>query len=273
MTVAAYVDVDFENQPQYIPGYTREQLNTFNASKGEYKKYGDNFDTIPEGDWKELANNLQKAGGNCQRVARVMNQSNEGSCVGNMAAAACEYLQSRAVGRDKVISISAMSMYKQIGSSPNSGANVGDSMKRAIDTGFLPLDTDENKRRFKHTMSHTGFRQSWPSGWKDTAELFANCEAFVCESYAEAFSAGLKGMCIGVGRAGHSILYLDPIWDDSAWFWDYVNSWGQWGFGKGQFEYGFGRDSSRYWKSALDWCVAWEAADTAGFEWILAQAA
>lgn len=268
--VSKFIDVDFTQQDEFPAGYTEEHLRQFNASKGAMKKFGDNFEVIPEGNWREMANELAKVGGNAMRIARIMNQQNEGSCVGNQAAQACEYLQSRLLGRDKVIPISAISMYKQIGSSPNSGANVGDSMDRAQDTGFLPLDTPENRKIFgDHVMPHTGFYTKWPSGWKETAKKFANCEAFVCESYAEAFSAAFRGMCIGVGRAGHSILYLDPVWDEGAWFWDYVNSWGKWGFAKGIHDYGFGRDSSRYWKSALDWCIAWEAIDSSGFNFAI----
>lgn len=267
----SYVDVDFTVQPQYVPGYTVEHLKSFQQQKRNFKQYSDYKETYPEKDWKELAANLNAAGGNASLLTRIMNQSNEGSCVGNMAAQACEYLQARCVGKDKVIPISAISMYKMIGSSPNSGANIEDAMNRAQDSGFLPLDTPENRARFgAHVMPHTGFYTKWPTGYKTTMIKFARIEAYIIQNVAEAFSALIKGLLIGVGRAGHSIDYVDPVYPEGSLMFDYVNSWGPWGFGKAGFSAGFGRDSSRLFNEALDYCIAWEAVDPSGYDWIIA---
>jgi hypothetical protein len=262
----AFIDVDFPNQPQYVQGYVKKPRNVYrSASK---RIFGDAFPVLNETERRDAANEMQKAGGGLSRlITRIYNQSNEGSCVGNMGGQGCEVLEAKCVGKDRVVPISAMSMYKQIGSSPNSGASVEDCIDRMADTGFLPLDTPENKARFKHTMSHTNFRQPWPSGWKDTAIIFANVEGFWCDTVAEMETALILGMPVGVGRAGHSILYLEPFYEGTTRFIDYVNSWGQWGFGKGDFSYGFGRDSSRLFNESADWCYAFQAADPSKWDW------
>lgn len=260
----SFVDVDFSTQSQYVPGYSpgdgRERV---------CGSFGDSFELIPEKDWKELANLLvSEKSGLSWLVTRIYNQSNEGSCVGNAGAQAHENMQAQLAGRDRVVPISAMSMYKQIGSSPNSGANVGTCVSRMNDTGFLPLDTDANKQRFKHTMSHTGFRQSWPSGWKETAAMFAGIEGYECESVNAMVSALFRGMRVIVGRAGHSILYLEPFYDGSTLCIDYVNSWGDWGFGKGNMSTGFGRDTARLYRESADWCYAFAAPDPSKWNWL-----
>lgn len=267
----SFVDVDFTKDPRYIPGYTTDDVKRYKTFAASARKYSDNFEVLSESDLKDAANDLAKAGGNARLITRIFNQSNEGSCVGNAFTQGHQVCQARLAGKHRVIQMSAMSLYKQIGSSPNSGANIGDAMERLEDTGVLPLDTPDNKSRFKHTMSHTGFRQAWPSNWKETANLFANCEMFVAESFMEAATAMVRGRCVGVGRAGHSILYVDPVWED-GWAIDYVNSWGDWGFGKGDFDAGFGRDTRRLFNEACDWCVVFEGPDPAKWSWLMEMA-
>jgi hypothetical protein len=257
MTVeeSKFVDVDFTKSQFYLPGYSSSYRPRLCAGA-----FGDKFDIIPESQWRDMAKAAAESGGsNSRLITRIYNQLNEGSCVGNMGGQAMEFMQAKTVGLDRVVPISAMSIYKQIGSSPNSGATVHDCIDRLNDTGCLPLDTPGNKTRFKHTMSHTGFRQAWPSGWKDTARVFSGMEGFVCRSVSEMVTALLRGFCVGVGRAGHSVLYLEVVFDGSSMFIDYVNSWGEWGFGKGLFSYGFGRDSVRLFRESADWCYAFQA--------------
>ncbi len=267
--MATYVDFDFTKDPRYVPGYTAEHLGAFKANFASLPKYSDNFDILSDSDLKDAANEAAKVGGNARLITRIFDQGNEGSCVGNAFTQGHQVCQARLGGKHRVIQMSAMSLYKQIGSSPNSGANIGDAMERLEDTGILPLDTAENKQRFKHTMSHRGFRQSWPDGWKETAKLFGNCEMFVAESFQEAATAIARGRCVGVGRAGHSILYVDLIYDD-GWAFDYANSWTEdWGFAKGDFQGGFGRDTRRLYNEACDWCVVFEGPDPAEWPWLL----
>lgn len=265
----SYVDYNFTQDPNYVQGYTVEHAKQFQACKSSLPQYADNFEVLTEPALKEAAAELKRVGGNSKLITRIFGQKSEGSCVGNAFMQGLQYCQAKLAGKHRVIQMSAMSLYKQIGSSPNSGANIGDAMDRLKDTGGLPLDTEENKRRFKHTMSHTNFRQPWPAGWKETAKLFANCEMFVANHWMEAFSALARGLCIGVGRAGHSILYLDPVFEDGTWAVDYVNSWDEsWGFAKGDFRGGFGRDTRRLFNEATDWCVVFEGPDSEAWNWL-----
>ena len=258
----SFVDVDFTTQPQYVQGYTVEDVKRFQDCKSSLPKYADNFEVLSDSDLKDAAAELAKIGGNANLITRIFDQGNEGSCVGNAFTQGHQVCQARLAGKHRVIQMSAMSLYKQIGSSPNSGANIGDAMERLQDTGLLPLDTEENIKRFKHTMSHRNFRQPWPSGWKETAALFSNLECFVAQSAQEALTAIARGRCVGVGRAGHSILYMDYVWEDGGWLFEYVNSWTEdWGYGKAGFNGGFGRDSRRLFNEACDWCVVFEAID------------
>ena len=267
VAVSNFIDFDFTKDKRYVQGYSPAYKPRICAGKFE-----DSFDVIPEKDWQGECERLKAGVGLASLVTRVYNQESEGSCVGNAGGQALEVLQAKTVGRDLVVPISACSIYKQIGSSPNSGASVDDCIDRLNDTGALPLNTPENMKRFKHTMSHTGFRQAWPSGWKDTAILFSGLEGYVCRSVYEMVSALFRGMCVQVGRAGHSILYLEPVWDGGL-FIDYVNSWGQWGFGKGFFQYGFGRDSRRYYAESADWCYAFQAPDSSRWNHLYSTAA
>ena len=265
-----FVDVDFTVQPQYVAGYSPDDVRERSFGGA----FGDSFELIPEADWRELAEAIkQENSGLSSLVTRIYNHQSEGSCVGNAGGQAHEVMQARLAGRDRVVPISAMSMYKQIGSSPSSGANVGTCVKRMHDTGFLPLDTAENKQRFKHTMSHTNFRQSWPSGWQETAAMLKGIEGYECESVNAMVTALFRNMCVIVGRAGHSILYLDPVYDGSTLFIDYVNSWGNWGFAKGNMTTGFGRDSARNYKSSASWCYAFAAPDSSKWDWLFTEAA
>lgn len=180
------------------------------------------------------------------------------NCVGNMEAQFHQVLQARQFGKDRVKQLSAASAYKQIGRSPNSGASISDALDCGLETGILPLDTPENRAQFgDHVLKHIGFRQSWPSGWESTAKHFRFQEFFLIRNRQELFSALLRGFPVGVGRAGHSILYTDLVWDESRWLVRYVNSWGEWGSGAGDFTYGFGYDTSRLFDQSARW--AWTA--------------
>ena len=266
--MSKFIDVDFPNDPKYIQGYTEENLKHYQKCMASLPKYADNFEVLSDSDLKEAASQAAQVGGNARLVTRIYDQGQEGACVANAFSQGHQVCQARLGGKHRVVQLSAISLYKQIGSSPNSGANIGDAMERLEDTGVLPLNTSENKSRFKHTMPNTGFRQPYPDGWKDTAKMFANCEMFVAESFQEAASAIARGRCVGVGRAGHSILYIDLIYDD-GWAFDYVNSWSEdWGFAKGDFQGGFGRDTRRLYNEACDWCVVFEGPDPSEWTWL-----
>ena len=118
-------------------------------------------------------------------------------------------------------------------------------------------DTPENRAKFGNfVMPENGFRTPWPSGdWQSVAANFRFTERFVIRSVAGLLTALCNEHPVGVGRSGHSILYLRPIYQN-GWKVLYVNSWGEWGTGAGDFEYGFGIDSINLIRSSASWCFA-----------------
>jgi len=255
----AFIDVPLDEEAEKL-GIPKGYMDDGRADK--CRSFADAEPLIPESQWRptyELikAANEGKGAFTSNLITRIFSQLNEGSCVGNAWLQFIQTMFARQFGKENVVQMSAISGYKQIGFSSNSGANIGDALERGIDTGALPLDTPENRVKFgKHVMPHTGFRTPFPDGWKDTAKHFRFDEFFLIRNRVELFSALLRGFPVLVGRAGHSILYLDLVWDDK-WLVRYVNSWGEWGGPAGDFQSGFGYDSSRLFDSSARY--AWTA--------------
>src|SRR5688500_14908996 len=111
-----FIDVDFPTDPRYTFGAAARALEC-----GTYPGYGDVVPVIPESQWPALAEQMAAGGGGCSAlVTRIYDQKNEGSCVGNAKAQQNQITQAIQHGKDKVVQLSAISMYKRIGSSPNS---------------------------------------------------------------------------------------------------------------------------------------------------------
>jgi hypothetical protein len=67
-------------------------------------------------------------------------------------------------------------------------------------------------------------------------------------------TAGFRREPIVVGRAGHSICYVRPVYQNGKWLWKYVNSWGdEWGDAGGRFNTGFGYDSQKLFNESAQW--------------------
>lgn len=246
------LDVDFTQDPRYVAGY-----NGVGESLMRLSRYEDAVDIIPESQWPQLYE-ARKGRRMRDLVTRIFDQGQEGSCVGNQAAQAHQVLQALELGKDAVVQLSAISLYKRIGSSANSGAYIGDAMDEIMERGVLPLDNPENRTKFgSAVMPHTGFRTPFPSNWQPTAAKFKMLEAYRGRSRAELITALFKGHPVGVGRAGHSILYLDPVYDGRDLFAEYANSWTpQWG------DNGFGRDSERMIRSSSGEFIVYRATNT-----------
>src|SRR5688572_22666193 len=138
------IDVDFPSDEKFTFGD-----QGFAAFGPPRAPYGDSVQVIPESQWKDLAKAIADAGGGCsQLVSRIYNQGNEGSCVANACSQAHEIVQAKTVGKDSVVHLSAISLYKRIGRSPNSGAMVSDGLDEMAERGILPLDTPENRAKF-----------------------------------------------------------------------------------------------------------------------------
>jgi hypothetical protein len=242
-----FIDVSFPDDDKFVFGD-----QGFAAFGPPRAPYGESVNVIPESQWKDLAAAIQAAGGGCsQAVSRIYNQGNEGSCVANACSQAHEIIQAQKFGKENVVHLSAISLYKRIGRSPNSGAMVSDGLEEMAERGVLPLDTPENRAKFgAHVMPNTGFRTAYPAGWESTAKKFAGSEWFIIESVNELITALLNQHPVVVGRSGHSICYCDAVYQDGALLVKYVNSWGDWG------EKGFGYDSSRLIRSSASWAFA-----------------
>jgi hypothetical protein len=194
------------------------------------------------------------------------NQGNEGSCVGNMAAKGIELLQSIEAGYDRTNIISAMSIYRNIGSSPQSGAMVSDALDFIAKYGALPQSTPENIAEFGAEVCapatgwlSVGRYASWSQTRKEVAGYFKLQEFYVVQSYWGLMSSLCRGWPVGVGRAGHSILYVRPAIRNGKLGVVYINSWGDWGFGAGQLASGFGYDSGSLVQQSASWAICFRS--------------
>lgn len=250
---ATYIDVDLAEAAKrlgFIPGELPSP-ETFAA-----ERYEDSEEIIPESRWREEVAAIEAANAGVEHlVTRIYDQRNEGSCVANACAQAHEVLQALQFGRDKVVPLSAISLYKRIGRSPGSGAMVSDGMEESRDRGILPLDTPENRARFKHVMPATGFYTRFPDGYEETAKQLRYHEYKIGRTVAELMTAGIKGHPAIIGRRGHSIMYARPTWQD-GWLYGYANSWNKsWGSPWGQMTGGFGFDSMGNIRSSAGYAV------------------
>lgn len=241
-----FIDYDFTKDPRYVPG----DLGLGDA--GQLCGVYDDSEEIME--WSEIDAEIEKldavGGGADQLVTRIYDQGREGSCVANAFSQSNEIVQALQFGRDKVVPLSAISLYKRIGRSPGSGAMVSDGIKEMVRRGILPLDNAANRQRFKHVMPATGFYTPFPSGWEETAALFRGHEYKIARSSKAVFTALVKQRPVVVGRAGHSIVYVRPMRRNGARVAKYPNSWSEgWG------DRGFGYDTARYFESASSWAV------------------
>lgn len=260
----AFIDVHFPDCDQFTYGCAPPSSLDLRLMRAG-PSYEDMLGIINRDEWGDRVREIDDSDtGMDWLVAYILNQGQEGSCVGNMESQGLQVLDAAQNGVGNVIPLSAISAYKQIGSSPNSGAMVDDAMEAALATGVLPLDTPANRTKYgQHVMPATGFYSPWPSGWKATAASFRLMEKFIIRSVDGIISALLRGHPVGVGRAGHSILYLRPMFKNrnygslSSLLVKYVNSWGDWGDAGGIHKTGFGYDSmglieeSGYWAFAF----------------------
>lgn len=244
-----FVDVDFRKDPRYVFG----ALPLPSAKHGQFTRYGDAVPVIPESQWDGLIAKIDADGGGLDRlVTRIYDQGQEGSCVANACSQSVEICQARQFGKANVVHLSAISLYKRIGSGPMSGADVADGLGELSKNGILPLDNPENRAKFgEHVMPNTGFYGKYPDGWEATAKHFRGTEWFICQNEAELITSLLNGHPVVVGRAGHSICYTRPMKRDGSLVVKYANSWrSDWG------DSGFGYDSLGMIRSAAEWAFA-----------------
>lgn len=251
-----YLDVDFQEQPEYIFGDTGP--NVF----GDMEFFEDGDEEIYTDAQVREACEMQEENGSLEWfVTSVFNQRQEGSCVGNAATKLFETMYNEHVGIENGIDFSAISLYKQIGRSASSGASVSDAFARLQDTGVLPLDTPENRAKFgDHVMPATGFSTRWPDAWKQTAAKFRIAGGKAIRSLPGLKTVLAKGRGVVVGREGHSIFYVGIRWKNGRYVVPYLNSWGSWGQAMGRMAAGFGWDSESQIKKSASWCFVIDSA-------------
>lgn len=249
-----FVDVDFTKDPNYVFGDITP--TAFRFACGNFE---DAVPTMSDAEIDAAIDLLDNGGeaGLDDLITRILNQGQEGSCVGNATTQGHQVAQAAQFGKDKVIQLSAISLYKQIGSSAQSGSSVDDAMSAIDSTGILPLDTPENRAKFgDQVMPPTGFKSPYPANWKTTAAMFRGFEFRVIRTTGGLWTALCQRKPVIVGRQGHSICYCRPTRKGGSRKVKYANSWGQWGDAGGDFSYGFGYDSESLIRQSASWCFA-----------------
>jgi len=204
--------------------------------------FEDAVPVIPRGEWRGLFESLPDLS---RLVKKIKNQGQEGSCASNATVQAYEIVFNLQFGVRRWIEFSAMSLYKRVGRTAQSGSVVGDNLKEIRDRGILPVDNPENRARFDCVHPATGFGRRLPSNWEETAAQFRAVEWFDISSFDGFMTALLLGYPVVYGRAGHAICGVRGVERSGAWHVKYANSWGPWG------ENGYGYDSERFISGAI----------------------
>jgi hypothetical protein len=190
-------------------------------------------DVVPElsqSQWPALIAEADAAGGMLDRlISRIFDQGQEGSCASNATGQSDEIVQTIQFGKENVVHVSAISLYKRVGDNSQSGSLISDNLKEIAERGILPLNSAENKARFPHTMPATGFSTPFPSGWEETAKRFRVLEWYDIATTIGCGTALLLGWPIVYGRQAHSICGARLVLRNGVFVVKYANSWGDWG--------------------------------------------
>ncbi len=235
--ISPFLDLDLDREARH----RGTPIGTFprrDKCGHRYPVFEDAIQEIPQADWGNIVTPADARGGMLDRlVTRIYDQGQEGSCASNATSQANEILQATQLGKDQVVHLSAISLYKRVGSSSQSGSMVSDNLDEMVARGILPLDNPENEARFAHTMPATGFSTPFPSGWEATGKQFGCQEWYDVSTTGGFATALLLGIPVVYGRQGHSICAVRLVLQGGKWVVKYANSWGDWG------ENGYGYDS------------------------------
>lgn len=125
-------------------------------------------------------------------------------------------------GHGMPVYFSALSIYAEANPRIRGGANLQTVIGIAVRRGFIPDKIQpQTGYRFQHSLTGTNGRgnaqqsagdwvatKNFPSGWEQTARHFRPIEVINPESYEQIVSLVLNGICVAVGRSGHSIPYV-----------------------------------------------------------------
>jgi len=246
-----FIDVKFDDQPEFVAGMMPEVA---------YETFGAYEDVMPAMTWNDIDAAIdgmdEHDDGGEWLVGRIFNQGREGSCVANACAQAHQIVQARQFGLDRVIDLSAISLYKRIGRSPSSGAMVSDGLKEICGPGILPLDNAKNRELFGNAvMPNTGFGERFPPDWQLTSGRLAGDEWDTVKTIKGLYTALVNRLPVIVGREGHSICYSRPRRKGGNRTADYPNSWSEnWGFAQGNVQGGWGRDTAKQVEKSAKYC-------------------
>lgn len=243
-----FTDVDFTRDPRYVRGDLGVPFARLFGGESYERAVG----VLTDAEIARAMEQMEAEGGGADKlVTRIYDQRQEGSCVANATSQSHEIVQALQFGLENVVHLSAISLYKRIGRSPQSGAMVSDGIDEMRKRGILPLDTPENRARFGGSvMPNTGFSTPYPPGWEETAKQFAGFEGHVVESVQGILSALCNQHPVVVGREGHSICYCRVIDRSGKRVVKYANSWGNWG------DEGFGYDTENQIRKSANWAFA-----------------
>jgi len=249
-----FVDYDFTKDPNFVGG----DLGRKAIDPNLCSTYEEVVPVLSRSRIMEECEKIAAAGGGAERlVVEVKHQGREGSCVGNATTQADQVVQAVQFGKENVTVLSASSLYKRIGRSPSSGAYVPDALEELVARGALPVDNEKNRAKYGDAvMPATGFYEKFPADWEKTAKKFAASEFHIVKSVDGLLTALCNQHPVVVGREGHSICYLRPMVKNGRLVVAYVNSWGKWGSGMGDFEYGFGFDTESQIRKSAGWAFA-----------------
>ena len=250
-----FLDVDFTKDPRYVAGALADRC--FRGAPN----FADSIAVMSDSEIAACVERMDAGEPTCEQlVTRIFDQGQEGSCVANASSQALEIIQALQFGKENVVHLSAISLYKRIGSSAQSGAVVSDALDEIKARGVLPLDTPENRKVFGDAvMPNTGFREKYPDNWEATAAKFKGVEAFELRKIAELKTALCLRYPVVVGREGHSICYVRLMTRNGRLVVKYPNSWGSWGDVGGEndeFAGGFGYDSESQIRKSANWAYA-----------------
>jgi hypothetical protein len=229
-----WLDVDFPEEARKadrVLGLIEPTSMQFGASLVPFEE---RFAEIPQERWDELIEK-RKAEGTSQRslVVAICDQNGEPSCTSNATCQSHQIRQAAQFGKDRVIRLSPISVYRHVGSR-NSGSSVDGNADFLKNSGALPLDNEDNRSRGINGLHpHNGYGVREPSDADEARKYFRATELIIGRTFTQFVSMLLMGMGVVYGRQGHAICSVD-VQEDSRGrrVYPYANSWHEsWGDG------------------------------------------
>lgn len=216
--------------------------------------FEDEIELIPRDRWDDYLSDESPE----LLTKKIKDQLQEGSCAGNATTGSFEVLWNTTFGTEFWIEFSPISLYRWLADGPNDGSVIADNLKQLRDVGALPVDTPRNREILEaiglnpnHVLKETGYYQTFPSGWQDTAKHFRCDEAWRLRSFAGVATALQRKYTVVYGRAGHAIFAVKLVKQNGIYYLKYTNSWGDWGeLGANGFR-GYGFDSEAFVSRAI----------------------